>query len=250
MLLIILQRPKGERCMWTIGDIKAKGKTAFKANYWKSVLVAFILSIFTAGGAGAGRASGSEEDITSSLNSAYGSLDPDAQATFLAILLGAFGVSLVIGLLIHIFLSNPIQVGCYRFFKKNVEEQNAEVGTIKEGFGGYGHTFITLLLRDIFLGLWTCLFVIPGLIKIYSYRMVPYIIKDNPELSATEVITKSREMMNGNKWRAFLLDLSFIGWIFLGCITCGIVLVFWTAPYMQSADAALYLELKNGQQPQ
>ena len=75
--------------------------------------------------------------------------------------------------------------------------------------------------------------------------MVPFILKDNPELSATEAITRSREMMNGNKWRAFLLDLSFIGWVLLGCITCGIVQFFWTTPYMYSTHAALYLELKN-----
>ena len=81
----------------------------------------------------------------------------------------------------------------------------------------------------------------------YSYRMVPYIIKDNPELSATEVITRSREMMNGNKWRAFLLDLSFIGWILLCVITLGIAAFFWVGPYMSSTDAALYLELKKQQ---
>ena len=74
--------------------------------------------------------------------------------------------------------------------------------------------------------------------------MVPYIIKDNPELTATETITKSREMMNGNKWRAFLLDLSFIGWIILGAVTFGILFILWTCPYMQNANAALYLELK------
>jgi len=73
--------------------------------------------------------------------------------------------------------------------------------------------------------------------------MVPYIIKDNPELSATEVITKSRKMMDGNKWRAFLLDLSFIGWLLLSLITLGIVGLLWTNPYMQNTNAALYQEL-------
>ena len=73
--------------------------------------------------------------------------------------------------------------------------------------------------------------------------MVPYIIKDNPELSATEVITKSRKMMDGHKWRAFLLDLSFIGWLLLSLITLGIVGLLWTNPYMQNTNAALYQEL-------
>ena len=77
--------------------------------------------------------------------------------------------------------------------------------------------------------------------------MVPYIIKDNPELSATEVITRSREMMNGNKWKAFLLDLSFIGWFLLSIITLGIAAFFWVGPYVYSTEAALYLELKDKQ---
>ena len=102
-----------------------------------------------------------------------------------------------------------------------------------------------MLLRDVFLALWYCLLFIPGIIKSYSYMMVPYIVNDNPELSAKEVITRSREMMNGNKWRAFLLDLSFIGWVLLSLMTCGIVGVFYSEPYRRSARAALYLELKD-----
>jgi uncharacterized membrane protein len=75
--------------------------------------------------------------------------------------------------------------------------------------------------------------------------MVPYIIKDNPELSATQVITRSREMMNGHKWNAFVYDLSFIGWYILGIIPFAgqILTIFWTAPYKQNSDAALYLEI-------
>ena len=139
---------------------------------------------------------------------------------------------------------NPLQVGCFRFFYKNIEDPDTKLGIIKEGFGAYGHVFLTLLLRDLFLALWSMLFCIPGIIKMYSYRMVPYIIKDNPELSATEVITRSREMMNGNKGKAFLLDLSFWGWFLLGAVTMGLAFTFWAGPYYESANAALYLELK------
>ncbi len=228
--------------MWSIGEIKAKGKEAFKANYWRCVLVAFILSLFVGGGTAAGNGSNDTSEIQEQL--ATISLTDNQLTALLAILAGGLAIAFIIGLLIRIFLTNPIQVGCYRFFKKNVETNDAEIGTIKEGFGDYGHIFITLFLRDLFIALWTCLLVIPGLIKCYSYRMVPYIIKDNPELTATETITKSREMMNGNKWRAFLLDLSFIGWIILGAVTFGILFILWTCPYMQNANAALYLELK------
>jgi len=101
-----------------------------------------------------------------------------------------------------------------------------------------------MLLYSLFVFLWSLLLIFPGIIKSYSYRMVPYILRDNPDLSATEVITRSREMMDGHKGNAFLLDLSFIGWVLLGVITCGLVMVLWTRPYMENTNAALYLRLK------
>ncbi|WP_405376599.1 DUF975 family protein [Pseudobutyrivibrio sp.] len=228
--------------MWTIGEVKSIGKAAFKANYWKCVLVALILGVVS-GGATYTIKNRGEYDPREVANAIFSGLSAEEMRALMAFFGGLVGMALLIGFLIQIFIKNPLQVGCYRFFKKNVEDGQAELGIIGEGFGDYGRVFVTLLLRDIFLCLWSLLFLIPGIIKMYSYRMVPYIVKDNPELSATEVITKSREMMNGHKWKAFLLDLSFIGWIFLGLITCGIVFVFWTAPYMESADAALYVEL-------
>ena len=93
-------------------------------------------------------------------------------------------------------------MGGYRFFRKNATDQNVGAGVITEGFGEYGHTFVTLLLRDIFLFLWTMLLVVPGIVKAYSYMLVPYLIKYNPELSATEIIARSRELMRGHKWEA------------------------------------------------
>ena len=234
--------------MWTIGEVKAKGREAFKANYWRCVLVTFILTMvagvsYSSSSAG----NGGTEDATNGFVDAFSALSPEQQLTFVGILTGFLGVGLIIGLLIRVFIKNPLEVGCYNFFKKNIENPPADLGTVKEGFSGFWHIFCTLFLRDLFNALWFCLCIIPGLVKMYSYRMVPYIIKDNPELSATEVITRSREMMNGNKWRAFLLDLSFIGWILLCVITLGIAAFFWVGPYMSSTDAALYLELKKQQ---
>ncbi len=228
--------------MWTISDVKAKGREAFKANYWKSVLVSFILAMVT----GVAYSSTSAGNNTGTDASAL-DLSSGEQLALLGIVGGIIGVGLVVGILIRIFIKNPLEVGCYNFFKKNVENTPADLSALKEGFSGFGHIFCTLFLRDLFLLLWTCLFLIPGIVKAYSYRMVPFIIKDNPELSATEVITRSREMMNGNKWKAFLLDLSFIGWILLSIITLGIASFFWVGPYIQSTEAALYLELKNNQ---
>ena len=88
------------------------------------------------------------------------------------------------------------------------------------------------------------LFVIPGIIKGYEYRMVSYILADQPELSRKEAFQLSKQMMKGQKWNAFVLDLSFIGWYLLCLVTCGIAGIFYVYPYVFATDAELYLALK------
>ena len=78
--------------------------------------------------------------------------------------------------------------------------------------------------------------------------MTPYILLDKPELSATDAITESRNMMNGHKMELFLLDLSFIGWILLSILTCGILFIY-VVPYMQAARAEFYRTLKGENEP-
>ena len=225
--------------MWTIQELKERGKAAFRANYWTCVGVALLISVLTGGTTFSSGAQGSSTELQNSLESGR----PEVTA---GILIGFAAVS-IISLLVKIFVANPVEVGGYHFFKENTEEPGAPFSLVKTGFRDFGHTFATMLLRDVFLLLWTMLFVIPGLIKIYSYRMVPFILAEHPELSAKETITRSREMMNGHKWHSFLMDLSFIGWIFLGAITFGLGLIFWTSPYMHSTNAALYLKLRDEQ---
>ncbi len=233
--------------MWSISDVKSKGKAAFKKNYWRCVLASLILSILAAGSSAVGQTSNAnnlQNLDTSGMSSEELSMLAGVLAVFASFLL----VFSIIWIILRIFVLNPLEVGCRIFFKENLEN-DATLDELKAGFGDYKRSVITILLRDIFLALWFCLLVIPGIIKSYSYKMVPYILLDEPQLSAKEVITRSREMMNGHKWRAFLLDLSFIGWELLSLITCGLVGLFYVSPYENSTQAALYKELKgsNGQ---
>lgn len=235
--------------MWDRIEIKQQGKAAFKANYWRSVLAALILTILTTGSAvisGSNSSDTNSEDTTNeAVNGVTEAFNGMGDAAPLIIgILAAIGIAFLgIGILLKIFVFNPLQVGCYGFFRENAGGKFVEMDILKTGFKQYGHTFITLLLRDLFLFLWACLLIFPGIIKLYSYRMVPFILRDNPELSATEVITASRQLMNGHKWNTFIFDLSYIGWYLLGCVTLGLVNVFWTEPYRQNANAALYLTL-------
>ena len=89
------------------------------------------------------------------------------------------------------------------------------------------------------------LFVIPGIVKGYEYRMIPYLLAEHPEMSTKDAFARSKEMMSGNKWKAFVLDLSFLGWKLLSLLTCGILSVFYVTPYEHATNAALYDALKD-----
>ncbi len=137
-----------------------------------------------------------------------------------------------------------LTVGISAFFLTVIRNGKAEFESFFNGLtDNIGTKFVSMLLVQIYIMLWTLLFYIPGIVKSYSYAITPYILLDKPELSATDAITESRNMMNGHKMELFLLDLSFIGWILLSLLTCGILL-FYVVPYMQAARAEFYRTLK------
>ena len=92
--------------------------------------------------------------------------------------------------------------------------------------------------------LWSLLLVIPGIIKSYEYRMVPYLLAEYPEMRRKDVFQKSKEMMYGQKWKAFLLDWSLFFWDYLSILTFGLAGIFFVYPYEHAVNAELYLELK------
>ena len=101
-------------------------------------------------------------------------------------------------------------------------------------------------MRDLFIVLWSFLLIIPGIVKSYEYRLVPYIMSEDPELDYKEALAQSKALMKGQKWRTFVLDLSFIGWEILSAFTCGILSLFFVTPYRCSTEAALYEALRYG----
>lgn len=137
----------------------------------------------------------------------------------------------------------PLQWGLTVLFLTIVREQQASYEQLFDGFKNYWHILGTLFLKNLYIGLWILLLIVPGIIKYYSYSMTEYILKDHPDLGANEAIEKSMEMMDGHKMDLFLLQLSFIGWMILSCLTLGLgFILLW--PYMSTAMAHFYEDLK------
>ena len=154
-------------------------------------------------------------------------------------------IAALVGIALRIFVLNPLKMGCRAFFKTSAESPHQKMNDLGLGFrnGNYGSVVKTMFFRDLYTFLWSLLFIIPGIIKAYAYRMVPYILADNPKMDTSEAIALSRKMMDGQKWNAFVLDLSFLGWYLLGALALGIGTLF-VHPYKFSTDAQLYLVLR------
>ena len=164
----------------------------------------------------------------------------------LVYLLIAGGVSSipVAGSVLAIIITYPLAYGFAILFLDLFREgKPIDIGKLLDGFKDFGRVWGTLILVAIYTILWTCLLIIPGIVKSYSYALTPFILKDEPELKYNAAIEKSMRMMDGYKMKLFLLDLSFIGWMILSILTLGIGLLF-LQPYMNTARAAFYEDLK------
>ena len=152
----------------------------------------------------------------------------------MALLIVGFGLSMV-----GIFITGPLQYGYVNTIIINYENGTPTVGDLFSGFKYFWKLFVLCLLIGVYTLLWSLLFIIPGIIKSISYSRAIYIFYENPELSVSECIKRSKELMDGYKWTYFKLMLSYLGWIILCGLTLGI-LTLWVNPKMLTADYILY----------
>lgn len=138
-------------------------------------------------------------------------------------------------------LALPLSWGLTVSLLRNHREESVDLENLFDGFRGgrYTRVFCALFLVRLFTILWTLLLIIPGIMKAFSYALTPYILLDEPELTARQAITRSCEIMQGRRWKLFCLSLSFIGWGILSLLTFGIGFL-WLAPYMNASIAAFY----------
>ncbi|MBR1507008.1 MAG: DUF975 family protein [Eubacterium sp.] len=222
--------------------LKERGKAAFKNNYWFCVLVALITGVAT-GSSGGGAGSSSSSNLQQSMQNMDISRE-QAMGILIGIMVTALLISLV-AFAVKIFALNPLLVGCRRFWAVN-SITKAGMGELGWGFknGHYKNVMKTMFMKDLFIFLWSLLFIIPGIIKTYEYYMVDYILTENPDMDWHDALEQSKQMMYGNKFDTFILELSFFGWALLGVLTCGILLIFYVNPYMLATFAELYHSLR------
>lgn len=210
--------------------LKNRAKANIKKDFWTAFAACFVASIAT------GIASGLSV-ANSTMTTMSTIMETDMSLT---VVLSPLSSVLSFA---TIFLSGTLTVGLAVFFLNLANGAEAKVENVLSQFKHHwGNTFVLGLLTTIFTVLWTCLFIIPGIIAAMSYFAAPYILAEHPEIKASEAIKMSKEMMNGHKKELFTLCLSFIGWFILGFITLGIAFIY-VQPYMQATLAEFFNEI-------
>ena len=215
----------------TFKELKREARAALKGKWGEGALLFFVLLLFA---------------FLCDLPSGYYQIThPDYQQDLLTYgLQWSFFKFIIPTSLLGLFVFYPLAVGASNSFRVLLAgDKNLVDNSFKMGFGNYLHNVGGMFFMMLFIFLWSLLLVIPGIIKAFAYAMTPFVLVDNPELSCYEAIKRSQELMKGNKWRYFLLALSFLGWILLGILTLGIGF-FWITPYIETTIAAFYNDIK------
>ncbi len=225
--------------------IKERSKQLLKKNHWVCVGVAFLatltLGAFAGGGTSFNFSYNQSTDIPSNANP-FTDVEP---ALVIAAILFAL-VGLAVSYVSQVFLTNQLMVGSCRFFLKYRRNNPVDTGELFQSYKD--KTFLNIakvtFLRDLFIGLWTLLFIVPGIIKTYEYWAVDYILAAKPDTPYEKALDLSKKMMDGHKMEVFELGLSFIGWYLLSIFTCGILAVCYVNPYYRIAMTELYSEIR------
>ena len=243
---------------WDRITLKERAKVVLKKSYWMSFLVMFIMAIvgggrttpnfsFNFGAADFnpnlynGQVVSGLSEIPHSLSGLVSGIAAGAvisAISLVAILAAAFGI------IYSVFVGNIFEIGKNRFFTL-CRYDSINIDEIIYGFknGKYMSNVKTQFIKNLYIFLWSLLFIIPGIIKSLAYFMVPFILAENPNLSTERVLEISEKTTQGEKWEIFVMGLSFIGWYLLGALACGIGVLF-VNPYYEAARAELYGALR------
>ena len=205
-------------------EIRARSRGILAGNWGTAVLVILVYAILTGiGGSSSGSTSGES-------------------GWFSGIIIGLVAVFSMLAIAYTILVANVIEYGSQVTFLRFVRDGKIVFENLFSGFRDFGRVVATMFIKNLFIFLWSLLFIIPGIVKSYAYAMTEYILLDNPGMDSLAAISKSKQMMYGWKGKLFLLDLSLIGWAILCMFTCGIGFL-WLGAYFKSNRAIFYMEL-------
>jgi len=213
-------------------DYRRIARDSLAGNWGPSIVAALIASFF--GGLVVGGGFSFDIDLDLDTLKALQENYPGFMNVLKTILFGSTTINLL-----HFLMGGVIGLGYCTYLLKQHDRQERSYKDLFSHFEIYGPALCLHLLTGLFVALWSLLFVIPGIVASYSYAMAPFIMAENPNLTARQALNASKQMMDGNKGRLFCLDLSFIGWSILSVLTLGIGSLFLN-PYTSAARAAFY----------
>lgn len=202
-------------------------------NWGNAVLTAFLAALL-----GGLLASGGIPDINIEISENHLKAIPSLLKTLFFSLLSVGGTLSFV----HFILGGVIRQGYAVYLLKQYDHRDPQTNDLFSQFDYFGSAFCLKLLQTLFVFLWSLLLIFPGIMKAYAYSMAPFIMAENPNMTAREALRASEDLMYGHKAELFFLELSFIGWGLLSVLTLGIGSL-WLTPYIQAAHAAFYRNL-------
>ena len=221
----------------TSSELRAIARKNLEGTWGISVGVALVAAIL------GGSLTGIGSNVNFNLNAEQIRNLPPIFWTILLPLASAAGLLSLAALI----LGGVVELGYARFLLKQHDKKELQFSDLFSQFDRFGTGFAQKFLRILLTMLWTLLFIIPGIVKGLSYAMTPFILEEHPEMTASQAIKASMELMNGHKMELFILGLTFIGWSLLACLTMGIGFLFLN-PYMNAAYAAFYRSISRPRQ--
>lgn len=165
---------------------------------------------------------------------------------------GNIGMLFLIALLIALVSSIPVvgmilapgfSISMIIIYINLTYGKKPEVADTFSGVKVLGKAWWLSILTAFFVSLWSMLFYIPGIVKAFAYSMAPYVLAENPNMTARQALNESKTITQGHKGELFVLGLSFIGWGIVVAFTFGIAAI-WVLPYMQATYANAYNAIK------
>lgn len=215
----------------TYSEIRQAARDNLRGNYWLSVLVAFVAVLL--GGIITGGTIFRVDVDTEVFHHL-----PRFIVRYLAIMSSVSGFFA----LVQFIIGGTVQLGYAKYLLKQHDHASFDIHDLFSQFDRFKEGFLQNFLRNLYIFLWSFLLIIPGIVKSYSYAMTPFIMAENPDMSAKEAIEASKQLMHGHKDELFTLDLTFFGWSLLAALTLNIGHIFLN-PYKNAAYAVFYKEL-------